>query len=372
MSLATRCPACGTVFRVVQDQLKVSQGWVRCGQCHEVFNALESLFELGASAPPPAPGLTPPAASAPEPTPPTPAVPPAEPAAPVPEPAPIAAVSRIASAPAADPPPPPPAAAPVPTPAPPPSAVAPAPPVPPPPPPPAPEADAPVHAEPLRGYALTPPEDDEDDAPDTDALAAPFGASRLPTAWEKEALQPAPEPAPEVAAVPSFLRQAEPNASWWRRPALRRLATWTLCTLLTLLLAGQLALQLRDRLTSTWPASRPVLEGLCRWAGCVVGPPMALDQIVLDNSQLQSTPVDGQLLITAELRNRAAVAVRRPALELTLTSDDGLVLARRVLQPTDLGVSEQPWPAQGSWHVELRLDVAPLKVSGYSLEVFYP
>ena len=56
MSLATRCPACGTVFRVVQDQLKVSQGWVRCGQCHEVFNALESLFELGASAPPPAPG----------------------------------------------------------------------------------------------------------------------------------------------------------------------------------------------------------------------------------------------------------------------------------------------------------------------------
>jgi predicted Zn finger-like uncharacterized protein len=49
MSLATRCPACGTVFRVVQDQLKVSQGWVRCGQCHEVFNALESLFDLDAS-----------------------------------------------------------------------------------------------------------------------------------------------------------------------------------------------------------------------------------------------------------------------------------------------------------------------------------
>ena len=49
MSLATRCPACGTIFRVVQDQLKVSEGWVRCGQCHEVFHGIEALFDLAAS-----------------------------------------------------------------------------------------------------------------------------------------------------------------------------------------------------------------------------------------------------------------------------------------------------------------------------------
>ena len=47
MSLATRCASCGTVFRVVQDQLKVSEGWVRCGRCDSVFNALEGLFDLG-------------------------------------------------------------------------------------------------------------------------------------------------------------------------------------------------------------------------------------------------------------------------------------------------------------------------------------
>ena len=46
MSLVTRCPACGTVFRVVQDQLKVSEGWVRCGRCSEVFNAVDGLFDL--------------------------------------------------------------------------------------------------------------------------------------------------------------------------------------------------------------------------------------------------------------------------------------------------------------------------------------
>ncbi|MEO7338854.1 MAG: zinc-ribbon domain-containing protein, partial [Caldimonas sp.] len=46
MTLATRCTACGTAFRVVQDQLKVSEGWVRCGRCGEVFSALEGLFDL--------------------------------------------------------------------------------------------------------------------------------------------------------------------------------------------------------------------------------------------------------------------------------------------------------------------------------------
>ena len=44
--LATRCSACGTVFRVVPDQLRVSEGWVRCGRCSEVFNALEGLVDL--------------------------------------------------------------------------------------------------------------------------------------------------------------------------------------------------------------------------------------------------------------------------------------------------------------------------------------
>ena len=52
MSLATRCTSCATTFRVVQDQLKVSEGWVRCGRCDAVFNALEGLFDLGATRPP--------------------------------------------------------------------------------------------------------------------------------------------------------------------------------------------------------------------------------------------------------------------------------------------------------------------------------
>ena len=67
-SLAARCPACQTVFRVVPDQLRVSEGWVRCGRCAEVFNAAESLVDIdtGSARPPdrltpgPGAGLAPP------------------------------------------------------------------------------------------------------------------------------------------------------------------------------------------------------------------------------------------------------------------------------------------------------------------------
>ena len=45
MSLITSCPACGTMFRVVRDQLKISEGWVRCGHCAEVFDATAHLSD---------------------------------------------------------------------------------------------------------------------------------------------------------------------------------------------------------------------------------------------------------------------------------------------------------------------------------------
>ncbi|MGE5452707.1 MAG: zinc-ribbon and DUF3426 domain-containing protein [Acidobacteriota bacterium] len=68
MSLATRCTHCGTIFKIVQDQLKVSEGWVRCGRCNEIFNALPGLFDLEREPPPPRPKPRTPPATGPEPT----------------------------------------------------------------------------------------------------------------------------------------------------------------------------------------------------------------------------------------------------------------------------------------------------------------
>ncbi len=43
--MITRCPNCTTSFRVTPDQLKAMQGRVRCGQCQQVFNAIDSLLD---------------------------------------------------------------------------------------------------------------------------------------------------------------------------------------------------------------------------------------------------------------------------------------------------------------------------------------
>jgi len=43
MKMVTRCPACGTVFRVQPDQLTARGGQVRCGQCTTVFDARSAL-----------------------------------------------------------------------------------------------------------------------------------------------------------------------------------------------------------------------------------------------------------------------------------------------------------------------------------------
>ncbi len=43
--MLTRCPNCETTFRVTPEQLKARHGKVRCGECQEVFNALDTLIE---------------------------------------------------------------------------------------------------------------------------------------------------------------------------------------------------------------------------------------------------------------------------------------------------------------------------------------
>lgn len=62
MSQITRCPQCQTRFKVVDDQLRISDGWVRCGKCKSVFDALTHLVARPA---PPADDAKPPVPAAP-------------------------------------------------------------------------------------------------------------------------------------------------------------------------------------------------------------------------------------------------------------------------------------------------------------------
>jgi predicted Zn finger-like uncharacterized protein len=79
MTLATRCPVCGTAFRVQPAQLAARAGRVRCGKCNGVFDGIAGLVPetAGAAKPrqpeplaqlplfePEAPPLAPPSAGA--------------------------------------------------------------------------------------------------------------------------------------------------------------------------------------------------------------------------------------------------------------------------------------------------------------------
>ncbi|MGH8735851.1 MAG: DUF3426 domain-containing protein [Burkholderiales bacterium] len=49
MNLITRCPNCGTAFRIQPAQLAARGGRVRCGKCSAVFDAVAALQDHGAA-----------------------------------------------------------------------------------------------------------------------------------------------------------------------------------------------------------------------------------------------------------------------------------------------------------------------------------
>jgi predicted Zn finger-like uncharacterized protein len=52
MSMMTRCPTCGTAFRVTEQQLGMRDGQVRCGRCDTLFDAITTLSSDPVTRPP--------------------------------------------------------------------------------------------------------------------------------------------------------------------------------------------------------------------------------------------------------------------------------------------------------------------------------
>lgn len=386
MSYTTRCPACGTTFRVVPDQLKISDGWVRCGHCADVFDATLYL-EQWTPAPTPAP--SPPPVSAP-----------VQESAPVPvqqpEPTVVGPMAREAARPVPDS-----------------LAVA-------------PDFDAtapadlapeevpatpreqasPVAAGPVESSTVVPSkpgnaEPESETEPVTDAAppaTAPAEddfqaelvrfAARQPADSEAPAAEPtdtpstppvatspeglaAPVPSP-AADEPGFVRQARRQA-FWRSPLMRAMLSLLLVLLLALL-AAQWAVYDRDRLAARHPALEPLLVQLCVPLGCRIAPPRQIDAVVIDSTTLVRR-LGNFYAFDVVLKNTATMAVAMPALELSLTDTQDRVIARRVFLPRELpGAPEQLAP-QSSLPLSLRLSVADagaVPMAGYRALVFYP
>ena len=363
MNLATRCTACGTMFRVVQDQLKVSEGWVRCGRCQAVFNAQENLFDLEHDNPPP---WQPPAettdTTAPE------AVADGDPAIDVsfgpedpgdtPGPAspeeaypawtePDPSVHEAAPEPADD------------------------------------AIDMPAHAEVDAEYTAepTPADSTPSEAPATDEPATPATAEGGDA--DATAASAPTDAAPE--ATPAFLRQAARNERWERPPVRRML--WALVAVSALLLATQVIHHFRQVIAAQHPGALPWLQGFCSVTGCRLDTLQRITDVSIENTALTqgqgpahpaddaaSAPdTDSHILrLAITLRNRGQWDVAMPSVDLSLTGSDGDLVARRSLSPLDFGVIDPRLPPGLDTPLSLRFRVVGGRVSGYTVEVFYP
>lgn len=338
--LATRCSACGTVFRIVPDQLRVSEGWVRCGRCTEVFNAAEGLFDLESAAHQHG-GDAAPARAMAQFSSTVPAAPGTTPAAPS---------TGAAENPARR------------------------------------DAAAPTAARRRRSASASMPVVDETASRfAADAAAATDGVKALHAARSThaaEAAAPTAEPARDVVVTPGaggrvpaggtplFVRQAE-RAARWRRPQVR--AALLLGLVLGVLgLTAQVMHEYRDLVAARFTAARPLLQQACVWLKCNIGAAHLIDGLVVESSGLVRVEKSDIYRLNVALRNRAELEVAVPALELSLTNSQGKLVSRRVLRPAELGVTQATLAAGRELALQATLQAATAPVAGYTIELFYP
>ena len=326
MSLITRCPACGTMFNVVTDQLKVSHGWVRCGQCANVFDAALHLQNENAPPPPPPPP------------------PPQAPQVIDNEPWP----SAIASA----------------------------------------SGGYVSYAEDVTAALKTPDVnaalvvvDASLSFPTT--VVEPAGPVFVDSRNDISSEIPN-HVSNDVAGDVSFVRDARRQA-FWRKPLIRVVLSLSALLLLSLL-ALQVAVMQRDSLAAFEPRLKPALQILCERLACQVGPVRQIEAIVIDSSSFNKINDAGIFRLSFTLKNAGLVAVAMPSLEVTLTDTQDQPVLRRVLSPAQFSIASSMLAAGADFSAAVSFQVAAnaspsdavtapgalLRVAGYRLLAFYP
>ena len=353
MSMHTRCTHCEAVFRVTLLQLQSSSGRVRCGVCHDVFDA---FVNLRAADPPPSPALDAPDSpqSVPLPeamdqvaevdTPATSSVLP-DPLDIVPAPDPDL-VDRVS---ASDP------------------------------------VDVPVSV-----VSTGHPEPDvEGLAPDTiaaleraadvhdiaeEAWEAPSHEGWPPDESELIDAAPGDRMTDEADAAPAYPPQPAVVAPSTRRPRWP-LAVATSAALVVL--AVQAVHQFRTQIATAFPVLRPPLEAACGLVGCGVPLPRLPDRLVIEASDLGALDPTrpNRVVLATTVRNAAPVAQAYPMLELTLTDARDQVTARKVFEPQEY-LDTPPRPGAGigpeaEFSVRVQLDVGDIEASGYRIYLFH-
>ena len=385
MSQITRCPACATMFKLVADQLKSAQGWVRCGQCGEVFEASLHLVAGGASntremeAPPstlqgsanesdlrvetvlPFSKIDHAAGVPPETNETLPGVNPMAPEvardddfagvaadAALMQPAGLEHRDIFGHMPL-------------------------------------PGEKPSMRASPAGFEAVDPPagnEERHEPAFNADGFGfKPLGSVLHPSGPEfpPSAVQQDSQTFPDV----DFVRQAQ-RKDVWKSPLVRT-ALGVICVALALALMLQWVVRQKDLLAAQAPQLAPWLQAMCLPLGCDVLPLRRIESLVIENSSFSRTGPDVYRL-SFTFNNTGNAELEIPALEVTLTDSQDQVVVRRVVTPKEFGATATTLAAYSKLPGTLALKVAGtgaqasatpvqaglLPVASYRILAFYP
>lgn len=351
MSMHTRCTHCEAVFRVTLLQLQSSSGRVRCGVCHEVFDA---FVHLRAANPPPEPAPLPQIEILEEP----------RPALEV-----CVELEFVAEAESRD----------------------------------EPQAhtgpdeqeapaewlgetdgDAAVSATPIaetdqfvidESTASAPPEDDSFTAPADDT---PGEADGWPAADEDEDDEPGTAPGAAGIERSNETNTLTPALAIPPPPVKRQ--RWLIVAGVSaalVVLAGQTTYQFRTSIATALPALRPALESACTMVGCDVPLPRLPERLVIETSDLRALDPSrpNRVVLATTVRNSAPMPQAYPMLELSLTDARDKLTARKVFGPDEY---LDPPPAKGiglganaEFSARMQLDIGDIEASGYRIYLFH-
>ncbi len=322
--MITRCPACGTMFNVVADQLKVSQGWVRCGQCSDVFDASLHLQEASVVRRDNVVPTTQPVARAAQTPPPTEKSASEQKAEFTDD---FAQSLQTAI-----------------------------------------EASALSKA--LNGEVVT-----SLPAPLDEPTPRPVESSRALLNEEIKA-----EESAAAADSVTFVQQARRQAFWKKTWVQAVLALLAVCLMLVLLL--QVVVQQKDYLAMQAPQVKSAVQAICERLGCQPGQLRKIDAVVIDSSTFTKVGPESYKL-SFSFKNLGSVAVAMPSLEVTLTDTQDQPLLRRVLLPAQFGAGAALLAPgvdfAGSMTIDVSAesaqrnrDAATARIAGFRLLAFYP
>ena len=332
MSLVTRCPACGTMFKIVADQLRVSQGWVRCGSCSDVFDANASMQNDRLAVDEKQQETS--------------------------------EVPAVAGEPVVDHP--------------------------------APELNPAggkdnALAESLAADTVIKPLDEPERSKVGNPEAAVDVNGRLDA--ETSVLTPADVATTQaeqlavgdVAGQPdfqhvSFVRKARREAFW--QQVFVRLGLAVLSGVLVALLGLQWIVQHKDQIAETEPRSVPVLQAVCAPLKCRIKPVQRIDSVLIDSTSFAKLD-SASFRLSFVLKNTANLPLEAPLLELTLSDNQDRAVLRRVLTPAQFGVEPGALLAArsetgGVVNLTVASDegadsrVSAAMVVGYRVLIFYP